>query len=249
MQSMVIWVILLLKIVTVTEYNAMIAFNESKAILLPEDNNSWKMWDGSTRYYVSSCENAEHEHWQMINWTRVPPSSQSNISWKDSSIPLSGAILLIALVSRKKHWMLHAQLRSHKTPGILDLALGGSLDLNVTEICRFSSLMSHYGLELNSCDPLERPLALITGGGRWEGETDNGQGSPGIRWAQAESSNTFRFKIWNILTDYWLLGVVWGNMREASSGATSGAEAVWRRNWRWTYVGIKVFLCKNLSLH
>ena len=90
----------------------MIAFNESKAILLPEDNNSWKMWDGSTRYYVSACENAEHEHWQMINWTRVPPSSQSNISWKDSSIPLSGAILLIALVSRKKH---SAQLRSHVT--------------------------------------------------------------------------------------------------------------------------------------
>ena len=40
--------------VIVTEYNMMMAINESKTILPPEDNKSWKMWDGTTRYYGSS---------------------------------------------------------------------------------------------------------------------------------------------------------------------------------------------------
>ena len=39
---------------TVMEYNMMMAINESKTILPPEDNKSWKMWDGSTRYYEST---------------------------------------------------------------------------------------------------------------------------------------------------------------------------------------------------
>ena len=33
--------------------------------------------------------------------------------------------------------------------GVLDSALGGSLDLGVAYICRFSSLMSHYAFEAN----------------------------------------------------------------------------------------------------
>ena len=65
--------------------------------------------------------------------------------------------------------------------GVLDSALGGSLDLGVADICRFSSLMSHYAFEANSCDPGGRALAIITPGGEWRGETDNGQGSPGMR--------------------------------------------------------------------
>lgn len=65
--------------------------------------------------------------------------------------------------------------------GVLDSALGEPLDLSVASVCRFSPMMSHYGFELNLCDPEGRALALITPEGRWEGETDNGQGSPGIR--------------------------------------------------------------------
>ena len=65
--------------------------------------------------------------------------------------------------------------------GVLDSALGGSLDLSMADICRFSSLMSHYAFEANSCDPGGRALAIITPGGEWRGETDNGQGSPGMR--------------------------------------------------------------------
>ena len=69
--------------------------------------------------------------------------------------------------------------------GVLDSALGGSLDLGVADICRFSSLMSHYAFEANSCDPGGRALAIITTGGWWRGETDNGQGSPGMRSVSA----------------------------------------------------------------
>ena len=41
-----------LNVFSVTEYNSMISLEESKAILPPEDNKSWKMWDNSTRYQV-----------------------------------------------------------------------------------------------------------------------------------------------------------------------------------------------------
>lgn len=65
--------------------------------------------------------------------------------------------------------------------GVLDSALGGSLDLDAADVCRFASLMSHYAFEANLCDPGGRALAIITPGGRWRGEEDNGQGSPGMR--------------------------------------------------------------------
>ena len=39
-------------LISVTEYNSMINFNESRAILPPEDNKSWKMWDKVSRYQV-----------------------------------------------------------------------------------------------------------------------------------------------------------------------------------------------------
>ena len=67
------------------------------------------------------------------------------------------------------------------SPGVLDSALGGSLDLAVGAICRWASLMAHYGFEANQCDPEARALALISPGGTWAGDNDNGQGSPGIR--------------------------------------------------------------------
>lgn len=40
--------------VIVTEYNSMINFTESRAILPPEDGKSWKMWDKTSRYQNSS---------------------------------------------------------------------------------------------------------------------------------------------------------------------------------------------------
>ena len=63
----------------------------------------------------------------------------------------------------------------------MDSALGGSLDLDVASICRWASLMSHYGFEAHQCDHEARALAIITPGGSWAGDNDNGQGSPGIR--------------------------------------------------------------------
>ena len=39
---------------SVTEYNSMMNFNESRAILPPEDNKSWKMWDKVSRYQVDA---------------------------------------------------------------------------------------------------------------------------------------------------------------------------------------------------
>ena len=44
--------VICLNVFLVTEYNSMISLEESKAILPPEDNKSWKMWDNSTRYQV-----------------------------------------------------------------------------------------------------------------------------------------------------------------------------------------------------
>ena len=35
---------------------------------------------------------------------------------------------------------------------------------------------------LHRCDPLERPLAIITTEGKWESETDNSQGSLRLRF-------------------------------------------------------------------
>ena len=66
--------------------------------------------------------------------------------------------------------------------GILNEALGASLDLSVEEICRFSSILKKNEMVLHKCDPLERPLALITTEGKWEQETDNSQGSFRIRY-------------------------------------------------------------------
>ena len=40
--------------ISVTEYNSMIDFNESRAILPPEDKKSWKMWDKVSRYQVKA---------------------------------------------------------------------------------------------------------------------------------------------------------------------------------------------------
>ena len=40
--------------ISVTEYNSMINFTESRAILPPEDNKSWKMWDKTSRYQVKT---------------------------------------------------------------------------------------------------------------------------------------------------------------------------------------------------
>ena len=61
---------------SVTEYNSMISFNESKAILPPEDNKSWKLWDG-TRYHVIVMRGCDISKGKYI--LRVPQFWRSSI--------------------------------------------------------------------------------------------------------------------------------------------------------------------------
>ena len=66
--------------------------------------------------------------------------------------------------------------------GIQNIVLGGSIDLSSDEICKFTSILRKNGLHLHTCDPYERPMAIITAEGTWEHETDNSQGSLKIRF-------------------------------------------------------------------
>ena len=66
--------------------------------------------------------------------------------------------------------------------GILNIVLGTPIDLTNDEICKFTSILKKNGLNLHTCDPYERPMAIITAEGTWEHETDNSQGSLKIRF-------------------------------------------------------------------
>ena len=92
--------------------------------------------------------------------------------------------------------------------GILNEALGASLDLSLDEICKFTSILKKNGMVLHRCDPLERPLAIITEEGKWENENDNSQGSLRIRFVTYKDSQSL------ILL---FLGVNEKNLREVSS--------------------------------
>ena len=65
--------------------------------------------------------------------------------------------------------------------GIQDKVLGSKIRLPVEEIQQHIQFIKRRSIVLNLCDHLERPMALISPDGTWNGETDNSQGSPYIR--------------------------------------------------------------------
>lgn len=65
--------------------------------------------------------------------------------------------------------------------GIQDKVLGSKIRLPVEEIQQHIQFIKRRSIVLNLCDHLERPMAVISPDGTWNGETDNSQGSPYIR--------------------------------------------------------------------
>ena len=71
--------------------------------------------------------------------------------------------------------------------GVLDSVLGAEVRLGVEEF--------YAGrLDMHPCDKKDRPLAIISPTGKWEGEDDGGMGSPHIRcspkWHKSEESTS-----------------------------------------------------------
>ena len=65
--------------------------------------------------------------------------------------------------------------------GIQDDILGSGVRLDLEDIQQHILTIKERSMLLNLCDRQERPLAVISPEGKWEGETDNAQGSPIIR--------------------------------------------------------------------
>ena len=65
--------------------------------------------------------------------------------------------------------------------GIQDDILGSEVRLDLEDIQQHILTIKERSMLLNLCDRQERPLAVISPEGKWEGETDNAQGSPIIR--------------------------------------------------------------------
>ena len=65
--------------------------------------------------------------------------------------------------------------------GIQDEVLGSPVRLPVEEIQQHIDWVRPRGIELNLCDKLARPMAVIEPDGSWAADTDNGQGSQYIR--------------------------------------------------------------------
>ena len=71
--------------------------------------------------------------------------------------------------------------------GVLDSVLGAEVRLGAEEF--------YAGrLDMHPCDKKDRPLAIISPTGKWEGEDDGGMGSPHIRcspkWHKSEESTS-----------------------------------------------------------
>ena len=71
--------------------------------------------------------------------------------------------------------------------GVLDSVLGTQVRLGVEEF-------DAGRLDMHPCDKKNRPLAIISPTGKWEGEDDGGLGSPHIRcspkWHKSEESTS-----------------------------------------------------------
>ena len=71
--------------------------------------------------------------------------------------------------------------------GVLDSVLGAEVRLGVEEF-------DAGRLDMHPCDKKDRPLAIISPTGKWEGEDDGGLGSPHIRcspkWHKSEESTS-----------------------------------------------------------
>ena len=71
--------------------------------------------------------------------------------------------------------------------GVLDSVLGTQVRLGVEEF-------DAGRLDMHPCDKKNRPLAIISPTGKWEGEDDGGMGSPHIRcspkWHKSEESTS-----------------------------------------------------------
>ena len=71
--------------------------------------------------------------------------------------------------------------------GVLDSVLGAEVRLGV-------EVFDAGRLDMHPCDKKDRPLAIISPNGKWEGEDDGGMGSPHIRcypkWHKSEESTS-----------------------------------------------------------
>merc|ERR1719192_2234704 len=70
--------------------------------------------------------------------------------------------------------------------GIQDKVLGSEVRLDQEVVQQHILTIQKRTLYLNKCDPLERPMAVITPDGKWEKESDNSQGSQYIRCERKE---------------------------------------------------------------